>query len=184
LDAFEWNKQNKEIRHLSKTDDLYFMKGTKANNEIDLKLSSLECKVYLAKLQSCDFGTLKDLVTTTHSIRVVKLNKDEWKLSECTCSDWHKSYKCHHVIATAVRMNLANFQPIFMSLPMERKITRGRKKAAKPALMRQSIDPIQAIPRLIEEASEDEDEEYEEPVAQQKKRRGRPPLNASKRVKK
>ncbi len=79
-------------------------------------------------------------------------------------------------------MNLANFQPILMSLPMERKITRARKKAAKPFLMRQSIDPVQAIPRLIEEASEDE--EYEEPVAQEKKRRGRPPLNASKRVKK
>ncbi len=71
-----------------------------------------------------------------------------------------------------------------MSLPMERKITRGRKKATKPALMRQSIDPVQAMPRLIEEASEDEDKEYEEQVAQQKKRRGRPPLNASKRVKK
>ncbi len=52
----------------------------------------------------------------------------------------------------AFEWNLANFQPIFMSLPMERKITRGRKKAAKPTLMRQSIDPVQAIPRLIEEA--------------------------------
>jgi hypothetical protein len=46
--------------------------------------------------------------------------------------------------------------------------------------MRQSIDPVQAKPRLIEEASEDEDEEYEEPVTQQKKHRGRHPLNASK----
>ena len=81
-------------------------------------------------------------------------------------------------IQTAYRLNLTSFEPIFMQLPLERKLKRGRKKAALPALMRQSLSGQEEAPRSIDVASEeDEDDEDDEiaPIATIPKRRGRKP---------
>jgi hypothetical protein len=42
-------------------------------------------------------------------------------------ANWQKNYTCNHIIATAVRLYLKSFEPIFMQLPLERRLKRGRK---------------------------------------------------------
>ena len=78
----------------------------------------------------------------------------------------------------------------FLDMPLEKKNKRGAKKKSKSALLRQSIETVREIPRLIEASSdestsEDEDLEPIAPIVVAKKR-GRPPSGAvqSKKFKK
>ncbi|RNA34504.1 hypothetical protein BpHYR1_035818 [Brachionus plicatilis] len=44
---------------------------------------------------------------------------DNYACSTCTCVDWLKNYKCSHTIAVAYRLNLVNFNDVFMDLPIK-----------------------------------------------------------------
>jgi hypothetical protein len=105
-------------------------------------------------------------------------------MSECTRSFWLKNYKCSHVIATAFRLNLVSWDPIFVDLPLAKKNKRGARKKTMPALVGQSIETPRTAPRLIEESSEDEEELLAVAVPSTKKR-GRPSKDVrAKRAKK
>jgi hypothetical protein len=67
-----------------------------------------------------------------------------------------KTFKCDHIISTAVRLELVSWDPILLDLPLARKNKPGAIKQTKPALLRQSIEPEKIAPRLIEQSGEDE----------------------------
>jgi hypothetical protein len=79
---------------------------------------------------------------SVHSLRTVKLSISCWELSECNCNFWHKHYKCFHIVMCAYREPKCQFKfdSIILLLPCERKANRGRKRKAKQALIRQSIN--------------------------------------------
>ena len=106
-------------------------------------------------------------IEKTNSIRVVRINTSTWELSECSCSYWQKNFKCNHVIAIAARLNLCNFATIALLLPLERKRKPGRKKATKPCLQRQSVDPtnVGKPPPII-----DDKDDQEEPAPEKTKK--------------
>jgi hypothetical protein len=90
-----------------------------------------------------------------------------------------------HLLATAVRLKLTSWNPIFLGLTLEKKSTRGEKKKTKSGLVRQSIESSRHVaPRVIEISSEEEDLlDLVQPVP---KKRGRKPKtgNESKKAKK
>ncbi len=189
LAAYDWNKLNKQIRYI-KSANAYFVKAQKPTQDSDYLITTAECKTYLLALNELQFTSLSELLDTVHSKYIIRMNLDVWELSECSCSLWLKHYKCSHVIAIAVRLKLASWNPIFLDLPLEKKNKKGAKKKSKSALLRQSIETVREIPRLIEASSdestsEDEDLEPIAPIVVAKKR-GRPPSGAvqSKKFKK
>ncbi len=182
LAAYNWNKLDKQIRFV-RSADVYMVKAHKPNTESELNLSQEECTSYFRAVRDLDFQSLDSLLDTVHSIHTIKINVDDWSMSECTCSFWLKNYKCSHVIATAFRLNLVSWDPIFLDLPLAKKNKRGARKKTMPALVRQSIETPRTAPKLIEESSEDEEELLA--VAVPTKKRGRPPKDVqTKRTKK
>jgi hypothetical protein len=104
LAAYKWNQMQKEIRFL-KSAGLYFVKAHKPDDAQDLAISTDECKSYLNSVESSAFSLLSSLLSTVHGIHCMKMNMVDWELSTCTCTSWMKTYKCDHIIATAVRLS-------------------------------------------------------------------------------
>ncbi|RNA13927.1 hypothetical protein BpHYR1_045147 [Brachionus plicatilis] len=80
------------------------------------------------------------MISSFNSIRIVKVNRENWKLSSCTCSYWLKNYYCCHSIACCYRLKLMNFYDIGMDIPLNNKPKRGAKKKTR------SLDTIFYFP--------------------------------------
>jgi hypothetical protein len=91
LEAYHWDRLNKLILHLPKG-NLFFIKASMPNNEEDLKITTQKCKQYIQRIQSCAFVSLDELFQQVHAVHVVKINKEEWKLSECSCKHRQKNH--------------------------------------------------------------------------------------------
>jgi hypothetical protein len=102
LAAYNWNKLDMQIRFV-RSAGVYMVKAHKPNTESELTLSQEECTSYFRAVRDLDFQSLDSLLDTVHSLHAIKINVDDWSMSECTCSFWLKNYKCCHVIATAFR---------------------------------------------------------------------------------
>ena len=110
-------------------------------------------------------------------MHIIKINEQAWELSECTCSKWLKNYKCNHTIAIAARLGLLNFDAIAMSMPLDKKRSRGRIPNRTKALQRDAI-PVACQPRGIEIS---DDDEIDLPLPKSKRRLVSQPLRRSKR---
>ncbi|RNA03432.1 hypothetical protein BpHYR1_033455 [Brachionus plicatilis] len=62
-------------------------------------------------------------------IKRVKLNKDDWQLSTCTCKNCLKNYLCKHIVAMAVKTKLTEIDFSFRDIGMKKK--RERNAQAK-----------------------------------------------------
>ncbi|RNA12089.1 hypothetical protein BpHYR1_008239, partial [Brachionus plicatilis] len=113
LDAHDLNKLGKTIQHVGE----YYMVRD-GNDKKNCKLSRDECKQYLQRLQNKPWKKFDEMITDVFSIHLIKINNNNWKNSTCTCVDWLKNYKCSHTIAGAYRLNLVNFNDVFMDLPI------------------------------------------------------------------
>jgi hypothetical protein len=100
------------------------------------------------------FNDFDDMYKYIESIRVIKFDNQTWELSECECIDWHKNYKCDHIVMVALGMNAINLTQIIMDLPLEKKRAPGRKNATKSALVRQSTEaPVRGIDEVVVDAN-------------------------------
>ncbi|RNA43280.1 hypothetical protein BpHYR1_028719 [Brachionus plicatilis] len=70
------------------------------------------------------------------------MNNNNWKNSTCTCVDWLKNYKCSHTIAVAYRLNLVNFNDVFMDLPISNKKKKGAPQKTAKSLQHQPSDLV------------------------------------------
>ena len=77
-----------------------------------------------------------DLIDYNRGVRLVKLNKESWTDSTCSCGWYLKNYNCYHLIVVAVNENLVQIPNHYKDVPIERKPKRGRKAKAKEALRR------------------------------------------------
>ncbi len=81
------------------------------------------------------------------------------------------------MVGLAARLKQTTYEHALGHLPMQKKLQRGRKPNTRPALIRQSIEPVQPnTPRTVEY---NEVEESQEQVASESTKRGRRP-NAAK----
>ena len=151
-------------------------------SDVEKKLTKDECRQYLKDVEECKWTDFDEMIQSIQKIRIIKLCNDEWENSECTCPSWQKDYKCNHVISLASRLRLASFATVAYSIPLQHKRKRGKPKSTASALSIQPSDYQEEVG--VELCSEDE--EPEEPIVQEiKRKRGRPAKNpAEKRFKK
>lgn len=114
-------------------------KGYHFTSDNDNKLDGGKCKEYLKYIEDIsnetDFDTL---IYKSDEIKVVKLNKEVWENSECSCKYWHKNLKCSHIIALACRLKKASYVEVAYSAPLTSKRKVGRPKDTASALQVQS----------------------------------------------
>ncbi|RNA41526.1 hypothetical protein BpHYR1_032095 [Brachionus plicatilis] len=120
LDAHDWNKLGKTIQHVGE----YFM--VRDGND---KKNCTNCQEM-------------NMITDVFSIHLIKMNNNNWKNSTCTCVDWLKYYKCSHTIAGAYRLNLVNFNDVFMDLPISNKSKKGAPQKTAKSLQHQPSDLV------------------------------------------
>ncbi|CAF0745939.1 unnamed protein product [Brachionus calyciflorus] len=137
LEAFTWNKRGKTIQRLG---EYYMVRSGDDNNSLDL--SREDCKQFLQRLEKKQWTNFDEMINDINSIRLIKLNNENWKNSTCTCVFWLKHYKCSHTIAVAYRLKMINFNTIFMDLPISNKRKKGASKKNLKSLQHQPSDLV------------------------------------------
>ena len=77
-----------------------------------------------------------DFIDYNMGVRIIKLDKENWVNSKCSCGWYSKNYNCFHLIVVAVNQKLVQIPIEFKDVPIERKAKRGRKAKAKQALQK------------------------------------------------
>ena len=99
----------------------------------DIKqLSEDVCYDYVEQMVSLPFEEFDELMAEMSKLRLVKLDKNNWKLSSCTCKWYLKHYMCKHIIVVAVRKNLYTLDPRAEQIPVGQNRKRGRPKNTTP----------------------------------------------------
>ena len=105
--AWELEQNRKEIRSINVNgEEIYF---TPAGEET--KLEPKECLDFIRNLITLPFDSIYELLTQTKKIHMIRLNKENWKKSFCSCSGFMSNFICPHIIAVAARKNLHEFDP-------------------------------------------------------------------------
>ena len=95
---------------------------------LDLLDCNGECYPDCETISDFNFETYMEFIGL---IKMVKLNKDNWKFSRCTCSDYLKLYLCKHILLVAVSQKLIAIPEKFYDSIIGSKPKPGKKKKAK-----------------------------------------------------
>ena len=87
-------------------------------------------------LMKCDFDSY---IEYFRKVRIIKLDKENWAKSICSCSWYLKKYSCYHLIAVAAHEKLVEIPIEYKNVPLGAKPKRGRKAKAKSALNRNAV---------------------------------------------
>ena len=81
-----------------------------------------------------------DFIDYNMGVRIIKLDKENWVNSKCSCGWYLKNYNCYHLIVVAVNQKLVQIPIDYKDVPNQkskkRKSKRGRKAKAKLALLK------------------------------------------------
>jgi hypothetical protein len=92
-------------------------------------------KQYLSMISECNWACFDDFAAEFQEIRVIDLDRDNWKLSKCSCPSWHKHYMCKHIIAVAYNEDLFDdFPAAAYDIPLGRRRGPVRPKRIGKAL--------------------------------------------------
>lgn len=100
----------------------------KSGTKIDYYCRHQGCLMRFLKL---DFDSLFDHLD---KVRLIKLERANWTLSQCSCAYFQKKYFCYHLIVVAVNERLATIPIEFIKDPIERATKPGRKKKKQKKL--------------------------------------------------
>ncbi|CAF0858135.1 unnamed protein product, partial [Brachionus calyciflorus] len=132
LEAHTWNKLGKTIQRVGE----YYMVRSGDDNK-SIELSREDCKKFLQRLDKKPWENFNEMINDINSIRLIKMNTENWKNSTCTCVFWLKHYKCSHTISVAYRLKMVDFNIIFMDLPISNKRKKGASKKNLKSLQHQ-----------------------------------------------
>ncbi|RMZ99696.1 hypothetical protein BpHYR1_008019 [Brachionus plicatilis] len=133
--SYNWLKVNKRIIKYNHNGSLYFMCTSEL---LDYDANKSRCKDFW--LKSNGWQNFNEFIFWANEIRCVKINQEEWELSECSCEAWLKHLVCKHVIGVSFHLGLNKLPGVDLSI--EGNAKRGRKKIANRALQRNSIGPL------------------------------------------
>ena len=165
--AYKWNERKKKSIKLVHNDLTLAM--TYANDHTDKpELTKEICRHHLAQKEKLSFISFDSFIATVNSFHTVKINYEQWELSECTYSWWAKNFKCWHVIAICSRkgIGLNSFESIAFHLPLARNKKRGRKPNRGTAFTRTDIAAI--FNDIADEVNEEESDTEEIPQTPKK----------------
>ncbi|CAF1119861.1 unnamed protein product [Brachionus calyciflorus] len=94
---------------------------------------NIDCDEYclLNGCESLDSLDFTKFVEKNESVRMVKFNKENWKLSSCTCSTYLKEFLCKHILIIALSLKLTEIPEKFRDSVIGCKPKPGKKKKAK-----------------------------------------------------
>jgi hypothetical protein len=99
------------------------------------KLTKAKCKAYLAMINECNWVCFDDFRASFQDLRVIALDRENWKLSTCSCPSWHKHYMCKHIIGVAYNEDLFDdFPDAAYDIPLGQRRGAGRPKQISKAL--------------------------------------------------
>ena len=110
--AFKWNSNNHLMIQMFSSQNIFC-----TSDEVS-KLSKEKYRKFAKDITDCKWSSFEKMMQDINQIRMIKLNKEEWENSECTCSFWQKNYKCNHVIS---RLKLASFSTVAYSTSLQHK---------------------------------------------------------------
>ncbi|CAF0960439.1 unnamed protein product [Brachionus calyciflorus] len=115
-----------------KADELYLLSKFKSV-DFDEFLDNIDCDEYcfLNGCESLDGLDFTKFVEKNESVRMVKFNKENWKLSSCTCSTYLKEFLCKHILIIALSLKLTEIPEKFRDSVIGCKPKPGKKKKAK-----------------------------------------------------
>ena len=73
-----------------------------------------------------------------NNVRLIKLNRENWAKSKCSCGWFMKNYTCYHLIALASNLGLVEIPNKYKNVNIEKKAKRGRKSKAGPWFEKQA----------------------------------------------
>ena len=138
LKAYDYNQLKRKVIGLDQPDKsiIYFTTASDYVGPFDKHI----CRALLVQYNDCNFDSFDKLIDLQKNIYMIKINFDQWELSECTCYFWLKNFKCKHVISISSLKKLCSFESVAMNLPLEPKKRRGRRKMRKGALGRDEVE--------------------------------------------
>ena len=143
------NMEKLEMTRVNKSNiyNIYLVKS----GDKEKTLTRNEYKQFLQELEDNKWNNFDEMFVAINRIRIITMNKENWKLSHCTCWFWLKHYKCVHIIGCGYRLQLSNFKSIGMDLPLTNKRKAGGSLKNKSASSTQPSDLIETIEAGIEE---------------------------------
>ena len=146
------------------------MPGCDENNKELKSLSTADCASWFEKRDFGDWPDYDSFIQHSRKMRVVKVNKENYKMSECSCPTWCKYYKCKHMIDLCSRLGLFNYDARVKSIPIGANRRRGNPGKTKGAFIFQPSDEVN---QAVYSASDSENELKEAP-----KKKGAKPKKA------
>lgn len=155
--ACQWGKLGKTFKKYTDEYNIvyYCTPGCDENNKELKSLSSADCAAWFEKRDFADWPDYDSFIKHARKMRVVKLNKENYKLSECSCPTWCKYYKCKHMIDLCSRLGLLNYDSRVRSIPIGANRRRGAPSKTKGALV---FQPNEECVQTVYSASDSESE--------------------------
>ena len=145
--ACQWGKIGKDFKKY--TDEMknvyYCTPGYDENNKELKTLTAAQCIDWFEQRDFKDWPSFDDFIKHTKQLRFIKINKDNYKMSECSCSTWCKYYKCKHMIDLCSRLGLITYEDRHKSIPIGANRRRGNPGKTKGSLMHQPSELAQTI---------------------------------------
>jgi hypothetical protein len=67
-------------------------------------------RIYNAQMEECNWKTFGDFGNCAFGLWKITINKDNWKLSTCTCPIYFKQYICKHITGISILLKIVGNQ--------------------------------------------------------------------------
>jgi hypothetical protein len=108
-------------------------------------MSTAVCEEWFERREFADWPTFDDFVKHSRKMRFIKVNEENYKMSECSCTRWFKYYKCKHSIDLCSRLGLFNYEERVLNVPIGANRRRGAPGKGKSALVFQPNEIVETI---------------------------------------
>ena len=126
--AYKFLFEGKAVVNYVKKLDAYIT-ALKENNQYIIK------DFYMGNYKKMKLA-FNDFMEYFKAVRLIKLNKENWVRSKCSCGWFLKNYYCYHLIAVAKNEGLVEIPLECKDVNIEAKPPKGRKPKAKLALQK------------------------------------------------
>ena len=131
--GYQWIQQKKKV--LMKKNRQLTLHFTPAKSTEQITTSSID--QFMSVHENLQWQTFDEFVTNESEMWCIKLNRENWSQSKCSCHYFSKNIKCKHIIGIAARERIENcIIPLAAkSIPLGQKRKRGAPTKNKPALI-------------------------------------------------
>lgn len=146
-DGYNWKKEA-EIKILDDVNVFYV-----ASRENNVIITTEVINKYESLWLNCNFTSFEQFVDAMFGYWRITLNKDNWKLSTCSCPMYFKRYMCKHIIGVSLRSKLVKAPNAAKLIPLNQTRGVGRPRLAASALIYQA----HSFKSLLEYENQDND---------------------------